>query len=129
MENLKTNRSYIKVILSILARLKPLAFDDGSEVIIDNSWLKRANSRNYHHFFPKAYLKRKPEVDKLNINHILNITIVDGHSNLKIGAKAPSKYIQAFSEKNNSISDCLKTHLIGELDKFGILNDDYNKFF
>ena len=125
----KTNRSYIKAILSILASLKPLAFNDGFEVIIDNSWLKRANSRNYHHFFPKAYLKEKPEVDKFNINHIVNITIVDGRSNLKIGAKAPSEYIQKYSKKNESISDCLKTHLIGDFDKFGILNDDYNKFF
>ena len=125
----RTSRSYIKAILSILASLNPLTFDDGSEVIIDNSWLKISTSRNYHHFFPKAYLKRKPEVDKFYINHIINITIVNGHSNLRIGAKAPSEYIQKYSKKNESISDCLKTHLIGDFDKFGILNDDYDKFF
>ena len=125
----RTSRSYIKAILSILASLNPLTFDDGSEVIIDNSWLKISTSRNYHHFFPKAYLKRKPEVDKFYINHIINITIVNGHSNLRIGTKAPSEYIQKYSKKNESISDCLKTHLIGDFDKFGILNDDYDKFF
>ena len=27
------------------------------------------------------------------------------------------------------MSNCLKTHLIGDFDTFGILNDDYNKFF
>ncbi len=125
----RTGRSYIKAILSILASLKPLTFNDGSEVIIDNSWLKRANSKNYHHFFPKAYLEKRPEVDKFYINHIVNITIVDGRSNLKIGAKAPSEYIQKYSKKNESISDCLKTHLIGDFDNFGVLNDDYDKFF
>ena len=98
-------------------------------MIIDNSWLKISTSRNYHHFFPKAFLKKRPEIDKSYINHIINITIVDGRSNLKIGAKPPSEYIKKYSIKNKSISDCLKTHLIGDFDKFGILNNDYNKFF
>ena len=125
----KTSKSYIKAILSILASLEPRTFDDGSAVRIENDLLKRSNSKNYHHFFPKAYLKRKAEVDESDINHIINITIVDGRSNLKIGAKAPSKYIQEYSRNNESISDCLKTHLIGDFDKFGILNNDYDKFF
>ena len=126
----KTGRSYIKAILSILVSFKPLAFYDGSEVIIDNNWLKRANSRNYHHFFPQKYLKEnKSDLDKDYINHILNITIVDRHSNLKIRAKAPSKYINDYKKKNPLISEHLKTHLIGDFEKFGILNDDYNKFF
>ena len=125
----RTGRSYIKAILSIFASLKPLTFDDGSEVIIDNSWLKISTSRNYHHFFPKAYLKKRPEVDKFYINHIINITIVDGHSNLRIGAKAPSVYISNYKKKNPLISEHLKTHLIGDFEKFGILSDNYDKFF
>ena len=126
----RTGRSYIKAILSILASLRPLTFDDGSEVIIDNSWLKISISRNYHHFFPKAYLRKtRPNLDKFHINHILNITIVSGQSNLKIKAKAPSQYISEYRKKNKSISDCLKTHLIGDFDKFGILDNDYDKFF
>ena len=124
----RTGRSYIKAILSIFTSLKPLTFNDGSEVIIDNSWLKISTSRNYHHFFPKAYLKKRPEVDKFYINHIINITIVDGHSNLRIGAKPPSKYIFDYKKKNPLISDHLKTHLIGDLIKFGISDDNYDKF-
>ena len=126
----RIGRSYIKAILSILASLNPLSFDDGSEVIIDNSWLKRANSRNYHHFFPKKYLKdNRPDLNKFDINHIINITIVDGHSNLRIRTKAPSKYISDYKEKNPFLSEHLKTHLIGDFDTFGISNDDYDKFF
>ena len=126
----RTSRSYIKAILSIFAGLKPLSFEDNSEVMIDNSWLQRSNSRNYHHFFPKSYLKKtKPDLDKFFVNHIINITIIDSHSNLKIKTKAPSKYISDYSKKNRNMSDCLKTHLIGDFEKFGILDNDYDKFF
>ncbi len=125
----RTGRSYIKAILSILASLKPLSFNDNSEVMIDNSWLQRSNSRNYHHFFPKSYLKKTKLFDKFDINHIINITIVDGQSNLKINTKSPSKYISDYSQKNKDIANCFKTHLIGDPKKFGILDDDYNKFF
>ena len=58
--------------------------------------LKQANSKNYHHFFPRAYLTKKGE-EKFKINHILNITIVDDFLNKnKIRAKAPSKYMKEF---------------------------------
>ena len=126
----RISRSYIKAILSIFASLKPLSFNDNSEVMIDNSWLQRSNSKNYHHFFPKKYLeKTRSDLDKFDINHIINITIVDNRSNLKIKNKAPSKYVSDYSQKNKNISDSLKTHLIGDLEKFGIINNDYNKFF
>ncbi|MCX6262658.1 MAG: DUF262 domain-containing protein, partial [Bacteroidia bacterium] len=52
-------RSYIKAILSIYAHHQPKSFIDNSIVQINNNWLKQANSKNYHHFFPKAYLEKK----------------------------------------------------------------------
>ena len=71
-------RSYIKAILCILAEHQPKSFADNSIVRISNNWLKQANSRNYHHFFPKSYLK-KEGVENTKINHIANITIVDAY--------------------------------------------------
>ena len=122
-------RSYIKAILAILAYQQPKSFIDNSIVNINNGWLKQANSKNYHHFFPKAYLKKQGE-EEFYINHILNITIVDDFLNKrKIKAKAPSKYMQEFIEVNPDIEDTMKTHLIGDFDDFGILNDDYDAFF
>ena len=49
-------RSYIKAILCVYAYHQPKSFNDGSLVNISNYWLKQANSKNYHHFFTKAYL-------------------------------------------------------------------------
>jgi len=122
-------RSYIKAILAIFAYHQPKSFNDNSIVNISNYWLKQANSKNYHHFFPKAYLKKQGE-DDFYINHILNITIVDDFLNKReIGAKAPSNYMKKFKKSNPYIDETMKTHLILDLDKFGIWTDDYNKFF
>ena len=123
-----TARSYIKAILCIYAYQQPKSFIDNSLVNINNDWLKQANSKNYHHFFPKSFLKKRNEDDE-RINHVLNITIVDDFLNKrKIKDKPPSKYMGEFMKKNGQISDTMKTHLIYDLDEFGILSDDYQLF-
>lgn len=122
-------RSYIKSILCIYAYQEPKSFNDNSIVNIGNDWLKQANSKNYHHFFPKSYLKKQEE-EGFYINHILNITIVDDFLNKRvIGAKAPSKYMSQFKKVNNNLSETMKTHLINDLDDFGIWKNDYDTFF
>jgi hypothetical protein len=122
-------RSYIKAILCIYAYLQPKSFNDNAIVNISNYWLKQANSKNYHHFFPKAYL-RKQNYGEFRINHILNITIVDDFLNKReIKAKAPSNYMARFRDINPDLEATMKTHLIENLDAFGTWNDDYDKFF
>jgi hypothetical protein len=120
-------RSYIKAILCILAEQQPKSFADNSIVRISNDWLKQANSRNYHHFFPKSYLK-KEGVENTKINHIANITIVDDYLNKRIiGSKSPSKYMEKFT-RNTMLDETMKSHLI-DIETFGVLNDDYDTFF
>jgi hypothetical protein len=122
-------RSYIKAILCIYSDLEPKSFSDHSTVNISNYWLKQANSKNYHHFFPRAYLKNKKGYEDFYINHILNITIVDDFLNKRIiGSKAPSEYMSTFMG-NNRLQDTMMTHLIEDLTTFGIWDDDYDKFF
>ncbi|WP_339192763.1 DUF262 domain-containing protein [Paenibacillus sp. FSL W8-1287] len=122
-----TGRSFIKAILALFASFEPKSFADGAKVHIDNAWLQIATSKNYHHFFPKAYLKGKE--DEFYINHIANITIVDGFLNKQvIRAKAPSKYMGDFKKRNAQVDDVMKTHLI-DLNDFGVWDDDYELFF
>jgi hypothetical protein len=121
-------RSYIKALLCILAFKEPKSFVDNSIVRISNDWLKQANSKNYHHFFPKAYLKRKGEEDAY-INHIANITIVDDFLNKReIRAQAPSQYMRRFKRQNEDLASCMRTHLIS-LDSYGVFENDYDTFF
>jgi len=121
-------RSYIKAILCIYAFNEPKSFIDNSIVRISNDWLKQANSKNYHHFFPKAYLKKIKE-DDFYINHIANITIVDDFLNKHvIKAKSPAQYLKSFEKKNEKLKNTLKTHMIN-LDTFGVWENNYQKFF
>lgn len=123
-----TGRSFVKAILCILAHQQPKSFDNNGIVRIGNDWLKRSNSKNYHHFFPRAFLRRKGIDDSL-ANNIVNITIVDDYLNKReIGAKAPSEYMKKFQGENPNIVETMKTHLIGDLSEFGIDTDDYDTF-
>lgn len=123
------SRSYIKAILCIYAYHQPKSFIDDSIVNINNEWLKQANSKNYHHFFPKSYLKKVDESPE-NINHILNVTIVDDFLNKRaIKSKAPAEYMGEFKIKNQKLEDTMKTHLIDDLQEFGIWENNYSKFF
>jgi hypothetical protein len=121
-------RSYIKAILAIYAYQEPKSFDDKSIIHVDNNKLKQANSRNYHHFFPKAYLNKRIPGD-FRINHIVNITIVDEWLNKRqIRDHAPSVYMKKFKDRNPQLKQTMETHLI-DIDAFGIWDDDFDTFF
>lgn len=123
------SNAWIKGMLCLLASQKPLSLDDNSSVLLGNDYLKQSNSKNYHHFFPKAYLKKRG-VDASRINHIANITLVTDKINKGvIKDKAPSVYIANFRRNNPNIDAALETHLIGDEKKFGIRNDNYDAFF
>ena len=121
-------RSFIKALLCLYAYQIPKSFSDNALVNISNNWLKQANSKNYHHFFPRAYLV-KQGVEEGKINNIVNIVIVDDYLNKReIRAKAPLVYMKGFSEKNPSLLETLNSHLIGDLDEFGVWSDNYELF-
>lgn len=126
--------SFIKSILAIYAAKDPRSFKDGSGVVIDNAWLSRSNSRNYHHFFPKTYLQKERKESDPPPNHVLNITFIsDGENKKSIGEKAPSKYIREFAEEDTGgleeIKRRLSAHHLIDIDEDGIMNDDYPLFF
>lgn len=117
--------SYCKAVLCLLAYNNPKNLQTNGKIILDNAWLKVANSKNYHHFFPRAYLKKKPWQ---NANSIVNIMFVSDHlDKRKIGAKPPSRYISDFSDENVYIDSALESHFIS-LNNYGIESDDYGVF-
>jgi len=124
-----TSRSFVKAILCVLAHREPKSFVDSSIVRLDNAFLKQANSKNYHHFFPRSWLEKRGE-DHSRINHVANITLVDDFLNKRlIKAKSPKTYMKEFIRKNSEIEKCLSTHLIKLNATFGVMTDEYGKFF
>ena len=123
-----TSDSFCKAILCLYCSYSPKLFNNNRKVKLDNNWLLKSNSKNYHHFFPKAYLKNEGyAVSQQNV--ISNITIIDDNLNKKkIGKRSPSDYMTEFKEKNSLINDTMKTHLIDNLDQYGIWSDSYSTF-
>ena len=123
----RAGNAFCKTILCLLAYQLPKSFDTNGVVILDNSNLKIATSRNYHHFFPKKYLEERAPASAPNL--IANITLIDGYSNKhKIGKKPPKSYIAAFAKHNKKIAQTLKSHLIVDREQFGIDTNNYELF-
>lgn len=125
-----TGKSFTKAILCLYAKQKPKSFDNDLDVIIDNSWLKIATSKNYHHFFPKSWMaKNQKDIEYFYVNHIVNITIVDGFLNKNIiKAKSPATYMKSFLSKNDDLEQTMKTHFI-DINADGIWENDFDTFY
>ena len=127
-QEFSTGEAWCKALLCLYCYFRPKSFDSHEEVTVDNSWLQRIDSKNYHHFFPRSYLKANG-VEDWYANSIMNITIVDEYLNKRrIRAKAPSQYIEEFSKENERIDDTMRSHFIKDLSKYGVYDDDYDKF-
>lgn len=120
-----TGEAVCKSVLCMLASLKPKSLYDNSDVVLDESNLSRSNGRNYHHIFPKAYLRKLSITDQ---NVVSNITLVSSIENIKIGAKPPSEYMKEFAEENPQLRNTLSTHLIGGFEDYGIATNNYEQF-
>ena len=129
-----TGNAFCKAILCLYAYFQPRSFETDHLVILNNAYLRQANSKNYHHFFPRSYLQKayfsnRDRDRNRKANSILNITVVDEQFHKReIGAKPPSQYMRKFMESNHDLSGTMKTHLIDDLDAYGIWDDDYEAF-
>ena len=123
-----TGDAFCKAIICLYAYFIPRSFENDGLVKLDNSWLKVASSKNYHHFFPKSYLRRADFKD-WQANSVLNITIVDDYLNKrKIRAQPPGRYMRTFQKGNPDLAETMETHLIDDMDDYGIWEDDYERF-
>jgi hypothetical protein len=123
--NFATGNSLCKAILCLLAHSHPRNFNNDGVVLLDNSHLKIASSKNFHHFFPKDHLRTNVVG---NENSIVNITLIGADLNKRlINAKPPKTYIPKFEASNRAMVETLRTHLI-ERQGMGIDEDDYETF-
>ena len=120
-----TGNSLCKAILCLLAFEQPRNFHNDGIVPLDNSYLKIASSKNYHHFFPRDHLRK---LGIGNENSVVNITLISADLNKRqINARPPMHYIPYFEKNNAQLSDTLRTHLI-DRHGMGIDEDDYGSF-
>ncbi len=127
--NFKKDSPFIKAILCLYTLKRPRDFVGDQEVQVDKGNLKKSNTPNYHHFFPKNYIETHLPHEEERADHIANITIINEDTNNRIiQAKAPATYMKTFEGENSNLAATMKTHLI-DVDSFGIWENDYDTFF
>jgi hypothetical protein len=85
-----------KTFILMLANNSPKTFLSGSSVDLDKV-LQKYNRAEFHHIYPKAYLRDTGHSDE-EINCLANFCFINASENKKIGRKKPSEYIKLMPE-------------------------------
>ncbi|WP_431862812.1 GmrSD restriction endonuclease domain-containing protein [Micrococcus terreus] len=79
------------------------ASDWASGLVISSKHSGNADRIEFHHVFPKAYLRReRPGIDPKSINDIANLAFIGSTTNKQIGAHAPAQYSGTFDPQRLS---------------------------
>ena len=132
----KPSRSFIKAILCCLNKQNIQNIFSGSNIILENDWLKQSNSNQYHHFFPKKYItdrNKNKTLKKYNlVNNIANIVLIDAQANQKIGAKGPEVYLpnckKNIEDNSGDFNSVLMSNLLPKFDDEFELYADFDSF-
>ncbi len=122
------NDAFSKTVLCLLAAKGPRNLQTNGLIKLNNSWLRKSSSRNIHHIFPKAWIKKhgKPDWDA---NVIANIMIADEYLNQRvIKASAPKDWVGQFSHKSATLEESFLTHLIGSEELEALRSNSYPRF-
>jgi hypothetical protein len=129
-----SNSSFALTILCFLALQTPREFKNNEIVTLDQTF-GESNQKQLHHIFPINYLKTKFSKErhyltevKPYINSIANISLISKGTNRAIWDSEPSLYFSQFEKENQHLQMALDSHLIQNLDDFGILTNDFPKF-
>lgn len=93
--------------------------------------LMRDNNIDDHHVFPDNYLKStRPEVTQRLRECVLNRTLIDRQTNLRISDKAPSAYLQEIENEIGlaSLDLTLDSHLLPTGVESPLRTDDFDTF-
>ncbi|MEH2242370.1 GmrSD restriction endonuclease domain-containing protein [Nostoc sp.] len=110
-----------KTFILILANNHPKSFLSGSDIDLDKV-LQKYNRTEFHHIYPKAFLKGL-RFDDSSINCLAYFCFLNSSENKKIAAKKPSEYI-----KMTPKGDILKDILCRALCTSDTFDDNFNAF-
>lgn len=111
-----------KTFILMLANNNPKTFLSGSSVDLDRV-LQKYNRAEFHHIYPKAYL-RDLSVDDDRINCLANFCFINASENKRIGRKKPSEYMSMMPQ-DDTINEILGNAFCS---KENFSNDDFSLF-
>ncbi|MBI0325551.1 DUF262 domain-containing protein [Burkholderia plantarii] len=121
------NNSHSKVLALIMAYQRPRDILSGQVIDVDKS-LAWQNGKEFHHFFPQAFLKKKG-VSSGKISALSNMIYLTSASNRLISDRAPSEYMhRLLDEHGDEAKGWLESNLVDDAAISAALKDDYDGF-
>jgi hypothetical protein len=117
----RSDNTNTKTFILLLANNDPKSFLSGGNIDLEKV-LQKQNRAEFHHIYPKSYLK-KLRFDDDFINCLANFCFLNSADNKKISAKNPSQYVKIMP-KEKSLEDILHSALCPS----NTFDDNYNAF-
>ena len=111
------------IFILMLADHEPRNFIQGTKISLDKV-LSSGNRNEFHHIFPKAYLKGFEKYDDTEINCLANFCMQSRIDNNKLGGRAPSDYRSEMPEDDERFHQILESNFCFP----EMFNDDYDTF-
>jgi hypothetical protein len=123
----RSNNAHAKLLAIVLSYHQPIDLLTGSQIDTKKA-LAWVNSKEFHHFFPQAYLKRE-KVARLRINALANIVMLSSSSNKEIRDSPPSEYLlQVEKAAGDNLEAWLASNLISMEAFEAAKRDDFEAF-
>ncbi|MET8258366.1 DUF262 domain-containing protein [Micromonospora sp. NPDC005205] len=127
----RANSATAKMAALMLGHQGPVDLVNGMKIDVGKS-LYWGNDKEFHHFFPRAYLQRKGYKGSKarKINAIANIVYLTSWSNIRIKDNAPSEYLQRIEDEVGTqvLRERLERLLVSEDAYKAAMADDYEAF-
>lgn len=124
----RSNTAHSKMLALMMAFCDPVDLITGQRIDLRKS-LSWSNDREYHHFFPKAYL-RDLGVAPTRSNVVANFVLLTSASNIQISDKTPNEYLEEISSQvgETELIRRLASVLVPEAAYRAALVNDYEGF-
>jgi len=126
-QQFRLNTAHAKILTLFLAFNQPVDLLTGQKIDVSKA-LHDANSKEYHHFFPRDYLIGRGYA-KRRANVLANFVMLTSESNKKISNRAPSDYLKDVEANLGSdIEAALRANLISDAAYDAAKKDNYDAF-
>ncbi|OBH10059.1 DUF262 domain-containing protein [Mycobacterium sp. E1747] len=127
-KSFRSNSATSKMVALMLAQAQPRDILNGQKIDPDKS-LAWSNDKEFHHFFPQAYL-RNQGVSTTQANLVANIVMLSSASNIQIKDASPQEYLTKIINQDGreEIVKRLATCLVSEAALDAALQNDYESF-
>lgn len=122
----KSNVARSRAFILALAAKRPKNLTNGMEIDVENA-LAGFNKKEYHHFYPRAYLKTLKRGDSSNV--LGNIIMLTSSSNKSISDTAPSVYVPQLCDELGDDADAVfESNLLPIPSEFDYESENYETF-